>query len=64
MTPPDLEAERDWVDELIGAGVLVRTGSVDSNGNLIYRLREFPAGEQGRRLRLLFDRYVVQGRRE
>jgi hypothetical protein len=53
--------DRDWVDELIDAGVLVPVGSDDSNGNPIYRLREFPAGERGRRLRRLFDEHVQAG---
>jgi hypothetical protein len=53
--------EHDWVDELIDAGVLAPAGFNDSNGNPAYRLLTFPAGEEGRRLRALFDQHV-QGR--
>ena len=44
--------DRDWLDELIRAGELVRTKSTDSNGNPIYCL---PPGEDGRRLKRLLD---------
>jgi hypothetical protein len=60
--PPDFGAERDWRDELIDAGVLVPTKFVDDNGNRVYRMGSFPSGAEGRRLRELFDRHVVQGR--
>jgi hypothetical protein len=60
MTPPPnlVTSERDWRDELIGAGVLVPTKFIDDNGNRVYRMGVFPSGEQGRRLRLLFDEHV------
>jgi hypothetical protein len=67
MTPlPDLEAvvinERDRAfAELEAAGVIAPAGSDDANGNVIYRMGSFPSGEEGRRLRALFDQHV-QGR--
>jgi hypothetical protein len=54
-------SERDWRDELIDAGVLVRTGANDSNGNAVYRMGPFPPGEEGKRLKALLDQHV-QGR--
>jgi hypothetical protein len=54
-------SERDWVDELIDAGVLMATDATDSNGNPIFRVAGFPLGEEGKRLKALFDRHV-QGR--
>jgi hypothetical protein len=56
-------SERDWRDELINAGVIVPiTGQIDANGNVVYRMGEFPAGKEGRRLRALFDQHVQQAR--
>jgi hypothetical protein len=56
-----VSTERDWLDELISAGVLVLADFDDANGNPAYELRGFPPGEEGVRLRALFDRHV-QGR--
>jgi hypothetical protein len=53
---------RAWVRELERAGVLVHTESIDSNGNVIFRMGQFPAGVEGERLRALFDRHVEQAR--
>jgi hypothetical protein len=55
--------ERDWVTELLDAGALVRTESKDSNGNFIYRVGTFPPGEEGARLKKLFDQNVKQAER-
>jgi hypothetical protein len=55
-------SERDLAfAELEAAGVIAPAGFDDANGNPAYRLLEFPAGEEGLRLRALFGRYV-QGR--
>jgi hypothetical protein len=51
-------SERDWLAELERAGVISRTELVDDNGNLAWRLVGFPAGEEGVRLRALFDQFV------
>jgi hypothetical protein len=53
--------ERDWVSELEAAGVIAPAGFDDANGNPAYRLLKFPPGEEGERLRALFDQQV-QGR--
>jgi hypothetical protein len=53
--------ERDWVVELERAGVIAPAGFDDANGNPAYRLLKFPPGEEGLRLRALFDQHV-QGR--
>jgi hypothetical protein len=50
--------ERDWLVELEAAGVLVATELIDDNGNAAYRLVGFPPGEEGERLRALFDQHV------
>jgi hypothetical protein len=50
--------EDDWADVLISAGVLVPTEQIDANDNVVYRLGEFPAGEEGERLKALFDLHV------
>jgi hypothetical protein len=55
-------SERDWVDELVSAGVLALAGFDDANGNPAYRLLGFPLGAEGERLKILFDRHI-QGRR-
>jgi hypothetical protein len=52
------EDGRDWVDQLVQANVLVATDQIDANGNVVYRMGEFPAGEEGQRLRAIFDRNV------
>jgi hypothetical protein len=54
-------SERDWVTELEAAGVIAPAGFNDANGNPAYRLLKFPPGEEGLRLRALFDQHV-QGR--
>jgi hypothetical protein len=55
-----MTSERDWADQLIAAGVLVPTQQLDANGNVVYRMGEFPPGEEGLRLKVLFDQNVVQ----
>ena len=50
--------DRDWLVELMDAGVLVPTDSVDDNNNRIYRMAPFPPGSEGVRLRSLFDQHV------
>jgi hypothetical protein len=47
--------------ELEAAAVIAPAGSDDANGNPVYRLLGFPSGENGRRLKALFDQHV-QGR--
>ena len=44
--------------ELEAAGVIAPAGSDDANGNPAYRLFGFPPGENGKRLKALFDRHV------
>jgi hypothetical protein len=44
--------------ELMDAGVLVRAGFDDDNGNPAYRMLKFPPGEEGERLKALFDRHI------
>jgi hypothetical protein len=51
----------DWLVELIAAGVIAPAGFDDANGNPAYRLLKFPPGEEGERLKALFDRHI-QGR--
>jgi hypothetical protein len=51
--------ERDRaLTELQAAGVIARAGFNDANGNPAYRLLKFPPGEEGERLKALFDRHV------
>ena len=45
---------------LEAAGVIAPAG-LDPNGNPVFRVLKFPSGEEGERLKALFDRYV-QGR--
>jgi hypothetical protein len=47
--------------ELERAGVISRTESTDTNGNVIWRFIGFPAGAEGEALKVVFDRYI-QGR--
>ena len=56
--------EYDWADELISAGVLVPTQQIDANGGVIYRIGEFPPGEEGLRLRAIFNRNVKRHDRQ
>jgi hypothetical protein len=51
-------SERDWLDELVAAGVIAPAGFDDANGNPAYRLLKFPPGEEGERLKALFDRHI------
>jgi hypothetical protein len=54
--------ERDRaLTELQAAGVIAPAGFNDANGNPAYRLLKFPPGEEGERLKALFDRHI-QGR--
>ena len=54
--------ERDLaLAELEAAGVIAPAGFNDPNGNPAYRLLKFPSGEEGERLKALFDRHI-QGR--
>jgi hypothetical protein len=53
-----MTSERDWRVELVTAGVIAPTGFNDLNGNPAYRLLRFPGGEEGLRLKALFDRHV------
>lgn len=46
---------------LEAAGVIAPAGFNDANGNPAFRLLKFPPGEEGERLKALFDRHV-QGR--
>jgi hypothetical protein len=43
--------------ELMSANVITFAGFNDHNGNAAYRLVGFPSGEEGLRLRGLFDRF-------
>ena len=43
---------------LEAAGVIAPAGLNDPNGNPVFRLLKFPSGEEGGRLKALFDRYV------
>jgi hypothetical protein len=54
--------EPDWRDVLEAAGVIVRAESRDANGNVVFRVGRFPDGEEGERLRKLFDRNVKQAK--
>jgi hypothetical protein len=47
--------------ELEAAGVIAPAGFDDPNGNPAYRSLKFPSGEEGERLKALFDRRI-QGR--
>ena len=54
-----MTVERDLaLAELEAAGVIAPAGFNDPNGNPAYRLLKFPAGEEGERLKALFDRHV------
>jgi hypothetical protein len=46
--------------ELEAAGVIAAAGFDDPNGNPAYRMLKFPPGEEGERLRALFDRFVTK----
>jgi hypothetical protein len=51
--------ERDLAfAELEAAGVIAPAGFDDANGNPAYRLLKFPPGEEGARLRALFERHI------
>jgi hypothetical protein len=53
--------ERDLaLAELEAAGVLIRAG-FDDTGRHVYRMAKFPVGEEGERLKALFDKHI-QGR--
>ena len=43
---------------LEAAGVIAPAGFNEANGNPVFRLLKFPSGEEGERLKALFDRYV------
>ncbi len=58
-----MTSERDWLAELIAAGVIASTGFADANGNIMYRFVKFPEGEEGERLKKLFNRHVQTGSR-
>jgi hypothetical protein len=51
--------ERDRaLTELHAAGVIAPVGFDDANGNLVYRMLKFPSGEEGEKLKALFDRHI------
>jgi hypothetical protein len=51
-------SERDWIDELVKGGVIALAGFDDANGNPAYKMLGFPPGEEGVRLRALFEKHV------
>jgi hypothetical protein len=51
--------ERDHaLTELQAAGVIAPAGFDDANGNPAYRMLKISPGEEGERLKALFDRHV------
>jgi hypothetical protein len=50
----------EWVRELVDAGCIVATDQIDANGGVVYAMGQFPAGDEGRRLRELFAVNVVE----
>ena len=55
-----MTAERDFaLAELEAAGILVRAG-FDDVGAAVYRMTKFPEGEQGARLRALFEGHITK----